>query len=253
MLGKLGRGLLRVVAMTLAALGALTLLIAGLLAVPVRSPPELKSVTAGARLVDRSDLPEPQRFQARDGTELAFRNYQPAIVRDDRIAVLVHGSAGSSANMHAVGKGLATAGVRAVALDIRGHGRSGTRGDIGYVGQLEHDLADAIGFLRQSTPEARFTLVGHSSGGGFALRIAGGAAGELFERYVFVAPYLGPFAPTSRSQSGNARWAQPNIPRIVALAMLDRIGIVCCESLPALAFALPEEAACAPPLAIAIG
>ena len=156
--------------------------------------------------------------------------------------MLVHGSAGNSANMHVVGKGLMAVGVRAVALDIRGHGRSGMRGDIGYVGQLEHDLADAIGFLKRSAPDARFTLVGHSAGGGFALRVAGGAMGELFERYVLVAPYLGPFAPTSRPQSGNARWADPNIPRIMALATLGRIGISCCESLPALAFALPEDA-----------
>jgi pimeloyl-ACP methyl ester carboxylesterase len=205
--------------MVLAALGAAALIVASLLAAPVRSPPELKSVTAC--LVDWSDLPELERFQARDGTELAFRRYQSATIRDERIVVLVHGSAGNSANMHAVGRGLMAAGVRAVALDIRGHGRSGTRGDIGYVGQLEHDLADLIRFLRQSTPDARFTLVGHSAGGGFALRVAGGVMGELFERYVLVAPYLGPFAPTSRPQSANARWAEPNIPRIIALATLN--------------------------------
>jgi pimeloyl-ACP methyl ester carboxylesterase len=145
--------------------------------------------------------------------------------------------------MHAVAKGLMAVGISAVALDIRGHGRSGTRGDVGYIGQLEHDLADAIAFLKQSAPDARFTLIGHSAGGGFALRVAGGVIGELFERYVLVAPYLGPFAPTSRPQSGSARWAEPNIPRIMALAALERIGISCCESLPALAFALPEDAA----------
>jgi pimeloyl-ACP methyl ester carboxylesterase len=65
----------------------------------------------------------------------------------------------------------------------------------------------------------------------------------LFERYVLVAPYLGPFAPASRQQTGNARWAEPNIPRILALAAMERIGISCCQSLPTLAFALPEEAA----------
>jgi pimeloyl-ACP methyl ester carboxylesterase len=240
--GTFSRWLLRIVVMLLAALGAVAVIVASLLAAPVRIPPELKTITAGARSVDRSDLPELERFQARDGTELAFRRYQPATVRNDVIAVLVHGSAGNSANMHAVGKGLMAVGVRAVALDIRGHGRSGMRGDIGYIGQLEHDLADAIGFLKQLAPDARFTLVGHSAGGGFALRVAGGATGELFERYVLVAPYLGPFAPTSLPQSGDARWAEPNIPRIMALAALERVGISCCQSLPVLAFALPEEA-----------
>jgi pimeloyl-ACP methyl ester carboxylesterase len=243
MLGTFGRWLLRIVVMLLAAVGAAALIVAGLVATPVGNPPELKSIIAGARSVDLGDLPEIERFQARDGTELAFRRYQPAAIGDGRIAILVHGSAGNSTNMHVVGKGLRAAGVRAVALDIRGHGRSGTRGDISYVGQLEHDLADLIGFLKQSAPDARFTLVGHSAGGGFALRIAGGAVGGSFERYVLVAPYLGPFAPTSRPQIGDARWAEPDIPRIMALAALERIGISCCQSLPTLAFALPEEAA----------
>jgi pimeloyl-ACP methyl ester carboxylesterase len=241
--GTFSRWLLRIVVMLLAAVGTGALIVASLVATPVRNPPELKSIIAGARSVDRSDLPELERFQARDGTELAFRRYQPVAIGDGRIAILVHGSAGSSANMHAVGKGLMAAGVRAVAIDMRGHGRSGTRGDIGYVGQLEHDLADAIALLKQSAPDARFTLVGHSAGGGFTLRIAGGALGELFEHYVLVAPYLGPFAPTSRPQTGDAHWAEPNIPRIIALAALERIGISCCQSLPTLAFALSEEAA----------
>jgi pimeloyl-ACP methyl ester carboxylesterase len=222
--GTFSRWLLRIVVMLLAAVGAAALIVASLLAVPVRVPPELKSIIAGTRSVDRSELPELERYQARDGTELAFRRYQPATVTNNGIAVLVHGSAGNSANMHAVGKGLMAAGVRAVALDIRGHGRSGMRGDIGYVGQLEHDLADVIGFLKRSAPDARFALVGHSAGGGFALRIAGGAVGELFDRYVLVAPYLGPFAPT------------------MALAALERVGISCCQSLPTLTFALPEDA-----------
>jgi hypothetical protein len=86
-------------------------------------------------------------------------------------------------------------------------------------------------------------LVGHSAGGGFALPVTGGVIGELFERGVLVAPYLGPFAPTSRPQNGNAHWAEPNIPRIMALAALERIGVSCCQSMPVLAFALPEEAA----------
>src|SRR5262245_31078007 len=139
--------------MLLAALGAAALIVASLVAAPVRTPPELKSIIAGARSVDRSDLPELERFQARDGTELAFRRYQPATVTNDGIAVLIHGSAGNSANMHGVAKGLMVVGVRAVALDIRGHGRSGTRGDIGYIGQLEHDLADAIGYLKKMAPD----------------------------------------------------------------------------------------------------
>jgi pimeloyl-ACP methyl ester carboxylesterase len=242
MFAMFGLWTFRLVVTAFAMLGVATLILAGLVASPLHTPPELKSVTAGVREVDRSDLPATQWFQARDGTALAFRLYQPATT-GDRIAILIHGSAGNSANMHAVGKGLAAAGIRAFALDMRGHGGSGTRGDIAYLGQLEDDLADAIKFLRQSTPHARFILVGHSAGGGFSLRIAGSEMGEAFERYVLVAPYLGPFAPTSRPQIDTARWAEPDIPRIRALWALGRLGITCCESLPTVAFALPEDAA----------
>ena len=36
------------------------------------------------------------------------------------------------------------AGCETYAVDIRGHGGSGTRGDITYIGQLEDDLADLV-------------------------------------------------------------------------------------------------------------
>jgi pimeloyl-ACP methyl ester carboxylesterase len=243
LLARLNRWPFRVLGYVLRALGMMTLILAGLLAFPLRQPPELPSITAGVRQVDRSDLPGLHRFQARDGTELAFRLYEPSTPKDGHLVVLVHGSAGHSANMHAIGKGMAQAGIVAVALDMRGHGSSGTRGDIGYIGQLEDDLADLIGHLRPLYPQARRTLIGHSAGGGFALRVAGSALGELFDRYVLLAPFLGPFAPTARPNAGAALWVEPDVPRIIALGMLRRFGIECCESLPVLAFALPPGSA----------
>jgi alpha-beta hydrolase superfamily lysophospholipase len=143
--------------------------------------------------------------------------------------------------MHAIGKALAAAGIKAAAVDIRGHGSSGTRGDIGYLGQLDDDLADTIKHLRQSWPSASFVLAGHSAGGGFALRTAGSANGDLFERYILLAPYLDYSAPTSRANTGAAHWAEADIPRIIGLGLLRRMGIGCCDALPVLAFALPQE------------
>ena len=93
--------------------------------------------------------------------------------------------------------------------------------------------------LRKTAPAAPITLVGHSSGGGFALRVAGSPIQNLFERTVLLAPYLGYDAPTTRPNSGG--WAKADIPRIVALAVLRRIGINCCEALPVLAFAVPPN------------
>jgi len=125
------------------------------------------------------------------------------------------------------------------AVDIRGHGSSGTRGDIGYVGQLEDDLADFVAVVRKRVPTAPLTLVGHSSGGGFALRVAGSPIQKLFERTVLLAPYLGYDAPSSRRNAGG--WASPDIPRILGLLALRKIGISCCEALPVLAFAVPPN------------
>jgi pimeloyl-ACP methyl ester carboxylesterase len=220
----------------------MTVAAVGMIGAPLKQPPPLTSIIAGAQNVDRSDLPEVSFLQARDGTALAYRSYEPQTAKDSRVAVLVHGSAGHSASVHAIGKALAAAGIPALAIDVRGHGRSGTRGDIGYVGQLRDDLADAVAYFRKTRPEARFTLIGHSSGGGFALAFAASPRAELFERYVLLAPYLGPFAPTTRQNRGSAHWAKPDIPRIIALTILRRAGLTCCDSLPVLAFALPPQA-----------
>jgi pimeloyl-ACP methyl ester carboxylesterase len=85
------------------------------------------------------------------------------------------------------------------------------------------------------------TLIGHSAGGGFALRVAGSPIQDLFERTVLLAPYLGYDAPTNQPNSGG--WASADIPRIIALMLLRGVGIDCCEALPALAFAVPPNSA----------
>jgi len=53
---------------------------------------------------------------------------------------------------------------------------------------------------------------------------------------VLLAPYLGYDAPSSRKDAGG--WASPDIPRFLGLTLLRRLGIVCCESLPTIAFAV---------------
>jgi alpha-beta hydrolase superfamily lysophospholipase len=229
----------KVVIWGLAMIGVAGLVLAWLIARPVRQPPELTSISNTARAVDRSTMPAIDRFHARDGTELAYRHYPARSPATGQIAVLVHGSSGSSIAVHALAKTLAERGVETYAPDIRGHGASGTRGDIAYLGQLEDDLADFVGEIRKADPAAPLTLVGHSSGGGFALRVAGSRIQNLFVRTVLLAPYLGYDAPSSRQDAGG--WASPDIPRFIALTLLRRLGIVCCESLPTIAFAVPPN------------
>lgn len=192
-----------------------------------------------ARL-DFSGLPAPQRFQARDGLDLALRAYAPAAgTTGANVAILIHGSAGSSAGMHPLGRALAEAGWAVYAPDIRGHGASIDPkcgpGDIAYPGQLEDDLEDLVAYVRARHPNARLTLIGFSAGGGLALKHAGGAHGGDVDDYVLLAPFLGPFAPTTHQD--RARWTSAATFRIVGLAMLNIVGIHSLDDLPVVRFA----------------
>jgi pimeloyl-ACP methyl ester carboxylesterase len=233
---------LRIALWLLALVGLAALALGAMLAAPLTAPPPLASIRAGAMAIDEEGKPDLSRFQARDGTWLAYRLY-PTNGPADRLAILAHGSSASSDEMNAVAESLTANGVAAVAIDIRGHGASGSRGDIAYIGQLDDDLADLVAHLRQSFPEARLTLIGHSSGGGFALRVAAGPLGAAFDRFVLLAPYLGYSAPTNRPPQGAGRWAEPDMPRIIALAILRRLGVDWAEGLPVVAFANAPEAA----------
>jgi len=191
------------------------------------APPPLASVYDAVAAMDLSGAPEEKSFAARDGAKLAYRAYPgsgPAVV-------VIHGSTGSSLSVHMLAKALNARGFAVYAPDIRGHGNSGTRGDIGYVGQLEDDLADMVAALGLKAP----ALVGFSSGGGFALRVAGSKYGPQFSRYVLLAPYLGHEAPTN--QPGNGNWAVAFVPRIIAITILDRFGVHWFDGLPVIAFA----------------
>jgi hypothetical protein len=75
MIAKIVSAGLRVVVWGLAATGFAALVLAGLVAWPVRPPPELTSISGARKSVDLSSLPAIERFQARDGTALGFRYY----------------------------------------------------------------------------------------------------------------------------------------------------------------------------------
>jgi alpha-beta hydrolase superfamily lysophospholipase len=240
MIATIVSGGFKVVVWGLAIAGFAALVLAAMIATPVVAPPELRSISAARGAVDMSGLPAIEQFQARDGTWLGFRHYAATGPAAGRGALVIHGSSGSSGTtIHALSSALAAHGVETWAVDIRGHGASGTRGDIGYLGQLEDDLADFVRVVRTTTPTAPLTLIGHSAGGGFALRVAASPIQNLFARTVLLAPYLGYAAPTNRPNSGG--WASADIPRILGLLALRAVGINCCEALPVLAFAVPPN------------
>src|ERR1700737_5392861 len=164
----------RAVGWLLCIVGVVALVLALMIATPLIAPPELRSISAARGTVDMSTLPAIDRFQARDGTALGFRHYAAIGPSTGRAAIVVHGSSGSSGNtIHALSWALAQHGVESYAVDIRGHGGSGTRGDIPYVGQLHYGLVDFVAEIRKTNPAVPLTLIGHSAGGGFALRVAG--------------------------------------------------------------------------------
>lgn len=202
---------------------------------PAAPPPQL-AVSTPFDAVDFSDLPQTEQVAARDGTELAYRRYPG---NPDRVVILIHGSSGSSVGMHPAARALAAAGATVIVPDLRGHGRSGPHGDIAYIGQLENDLEDLLDTLDRIHHPAETTLIGFSSGGGFALRIAGSRLASRFSRFILLAPFLGHDAPNARVGTGSGGWVSVAVPRFVALSVINGFGITALNGLPVIAFGVP--------------
>jgi alpha-beta hydrolase superfamily lysophospholipase len=201
-----------------------------------RPPPRMASMENVFDRVDFSDMPEKHVFTARDGERLAFRAYPGDPLN---ITVLVHGSSGTSAGMHAVARTIHAKGQTVYALAMRGHDGTGRSGDIDYVGQLEDDLFDFVRTMGpRATGESR-TLLGFSSGGGFVLRFAGCRDANLFDRFILVSPQLPHNAPTSRPNAGG--WVSIALPRFICLLALSQFGINAFGGLRVLALAVPPE------------
>ncbi|NMM81029.1 alpha/beta hydrolase [Acidovorax sp. SRB_14] len=229
------RSLLSKIAIALAALIAAALAVAIAFGGPKPMPP-MESINSPFEAVDFSDLPPLLRYKGEGGTVLAYRRYATAGEPQGSV-VLVHGSSASSNSMHVLAKAFAKAGYEAYALDMRGHGASGAKGTIDYIGQLEDDLAAFVQMVSLAKPS---TLAGFSSGGGFVLRFAGSERQDAFQSYLLLSPYLSHEAANFRPGSGG--WVSVGIPRVVGLAVLSRLGIRRFNALPVTNFALSEEA-----------
>jgi alpha-beta hydrolase superfamily lysophospholipase len=230
-----------VVCAVVAAAGAA---LAGMIAFGTTAPPKpLASIGDPFKAVDFSDLPALAEIPARHGGPIAFRHWDAATPGSpERVVIAIHGSSASSSSLHPLAKALQAQGFTIYAPDIRGHGDTGTRGDIDYASQLDDDLADFLAAVKMRHPAAQLALMGFSSGGGFALHTAATPLGAAFARVVLLSPFLGPRAPTVRQDQTNT-WAKAYVPRIIALAILDRLGIRAFQHLPVVVFAvLPEQA-----------
>ncbi len=202
--------------------------------VPAGPPREGLGFNTGLEHLDYSELPEVRFCPARDGQRIPYRLY-PA--EAEKTVILIHGSASRGRSLYGLAEYLAEAEIaRCVTLDMRGHGW-GRTGDLDYVGQLEHDLADLIEHLARQGLAKRLVVLGFSSGGGFALRFAGSRYGEEAVAYVLLAPFIGADSPTLRPDNG---WAYPQPGRILALKALNALGITVFNRLTAVRFAIAE-------------
>jgi hypothetical protein len=84
-------GVFRIIRWALALVGVVALVLCGMLATPVKSLPPLASIHAGARAIGREGKPELSRFQARDGTWLAYRRTLVPATHRDRLAAIPTG------------------------------------------------------------------------------------------------------------------------------------------------------------------
>ncbi len=224
---------------TIAAIGLVTALY--LITRPFPPIPEGRDVfgfasDTGTRTPTGS-VPAIDRYPARDGEQLAFQFYDST---GEVILVFVHGSSYHGAAYHTLARELSDAGVAKVYLpNVRGHYLSGQRrGDVDYIGQLEDDLADLVAYIRDRGQRGPLVLGGHSSGGGLAIRVAGGEHGDLASAYLLLSPVI-PLAPTTRSGDAGG-WAHLHRSRLFGLLVLNAVGVTGLNGLPIIQFNKPE-------------
>jgi pimeloyl-ACP methyl ester carboxylesterase len=129
--------------------------------------------------------------------------------------------------------------------DLRGHGANRPHGDVAYVGPLDDDMEDFVQAVKPVYRGKRWTLLGFSSGAGFALRISGDPQGKEFDRYILLSPFLRYEAPTARQDAArpkdDAHWYSVSVKRIVGLSILGSFGIHHFDGLPVISFPVPDN------------
>lgn len=190
------------------------------------------------RPVPDKDLPPIRRYVARDHEHLAYRFYDSTA---DQTLLFVHGSSYHGRSYHELASSISSRGIAKVVLpNLRGHFLSGRhRGDIDYIGQLEDDIADLIADLRTQGIGGPIVLGGHSSGGGFVIRFAGGVYANTVSRFLMLSPVI-PTSPTLRGRASGG-WAQVHLRRIIGLLVLNSLGVRGFNALPVIDFNKPVE------------
>lgn len=188
-------------------------------------------------LEQQLNSPPLNQFHARDGAPLSYRFYESK--NQENAIILIHGSGAHGEYLHPLAEYLAGSELGQVYVpNLRGHYLSGnTRGDCAYIGQLEDDLCDYINHF--NLQQKNIFLVGHSSGGGLAIRFANGHFSELIKGFILLSPAI-PTAPTMRN--GNAGgWANVSVFKIILLSFLNKMHIRNFNHLYVISFNKPQE------------
>ena len=178
-----------------------------------------------------ASFPDPQDVIMRDGYALQVRHIPS---ETGPLVVMVHGSSWNGLQFAGLAQSLQA---DILIPDLRGHGaKPGRRGDVDHIGQFEEDLADLI--ASKAKEGQKVVLLGHSSGGGLVVRMAGGAYANQIDAAVLLAPFLKYNAPTTRVQVGG--WARALTRRIIGLSMLNGVGIRALNHLKVIEFNMPQ-------------
>ena len=225
--------------------GSGVLLVAALciaITLPTKEPPApMASINAPFSGVDFSTMPAAATHPARDGEDIAYRLYPSTSER--AVALLLHGSSAHARSLHPLAAALAESGITSYAIDIRGHGATGRRGDVDHIGQPSEDIEDMLTFIASMHPEVPISLVGFSSGGGLALNAAGLGHADGVAKLVLLSPMLGPTElpyTTKNPHKSEEDWSFVNLPRIIGLSILNGFGIHYFDDLNVIAFAVGD-------------
>lgn len=226
-----------------ASIGVVVLIICMAVALVAAAPPPAPAEKdvfglTSLQATPESALPPLLRYCADDGEQLAWRFYDSCA---DQVLIFIHGSSYHGRSYHELARAVSAAGAAKVVLpNLRGHYQSGRhRGDVEYIGQLEDDIAALIAELRRNGFNGPIILGGHSSGGGFVIRFAGGPHARLVSRFVLSSPVI-PTSATLREGSASG-WALPHIRRIIGLVILNAFGIRGFNALPVIDFNKPAR------------
>lgn len=186
-------------------------------------------------LQKKQGLPTLKTFQARDHEHLSYRAYESDGAHN-QVVICLHGSGSHGEYLHDLALYLSDRVGMCLVPNLRGHFGSGKRrGDCAYLGQLEDDIMDLIQELHLQNK--KIYLLGHSSGGGLAIRLAGSPYRDCFAGYILLAPAI-PTAPTMKKKS---TWADVSLFKILSLSILNRFGITHFNHAKVIHFHMPPE------------